>query len=190
MAKVLVADDNPHVLRTVQETLGPVGHDVVEVSDGKNLLERIAEARPDLILLDTTLPGANSLEVCQGVLSQRNLDGCRLVLLAGPLETPDDAEAAEAGVGEVVQKPLDTSVLERLVAGLPTSGPEGVAPTPPSGQEIVDSLIHQALGPEVSGPSREAVRREIEAVVRATMPAIVDRLTDRLLDQLRKSRMG
>ena len=190
MAKILVADDNPHVLRTVQETLGPVGHDVVEISDGNDLVERIAEARPDLILLDTTLPGASALEVCHGILARHELDGCRLVLLAGPLETPDEAAATAAGVGEVVQKPLDTSVLERLVAGLPTSEPEEAEPTPLSGQEIVDSLIHRALGPETSGPSREAVRREIEAVVTATMPAIVDRLTDRLLDQLRKSRMG
>lgn len=185
MAKIFVADDNPHVLRIVEDTLGAEGHEVIGVSDGSGALEAIARAIPDLVLLDTTLPGADGFEICRGVLAQKGLDTCRLVLLAGPLETVDEAEATEAGVHEVVQKPLDTGILESLVAGLP---PAPVKESPPGvvdqGQ-IIDALMHEALGPENAGPSRAAIREQIEAVMADAMPAIVDRITDRLVARLK-----
>ena len=187
MAKIFVADDNPHVHRIVEETLGASGHEVLSVRDGSEVLERISRWRPDLILLDTTLPNADCFDICRGLLAQHRSVGGRIVLLAGPLETLDEDDATQVGVHTIVQKPLDSLVLESLVAGLPT----GEESEPESGtddhEQIIDALVHKALGPTESGPSREAIREQIEAVVFASMPAIIDRIADRLVDRLKNS---
>lgn len=181
MAKVLVADDNPHVQALVREALRPEGHEVLSVLDGLGLLERLVEANPNLLLLDSNLPGTSEAEIRQGVQAEKSLDHLRLVLLAGPLETIDPDEVTQAGVHAVLQKPLDAQELVALTAEF--AGPQ--AETVPNGVQVVDSLIHAALSHPQERPAREALREEVEAVLAATMPALVDRITDRLLVRLR-----
>ena len=185
MARIFVADDNPHVLRIVEDTLAAEGHEVIGVSDGSGALGTIARTVPDLVLLDTTLPGENAFEICRGILSQEGLDASRLVLLAGPLETVNDSEASQAGVYQVLQKPVDAAMLESLVADLPPPPATQAPPTVVDQGQIIDALVHEALGRGASGPSREAIREQIEAVVTDAMPAIIDRITDRLIARLR-----
>ena len=184
MAKIFVADDNPHVLRTVEDTLAEDGHEVTTASNGSAALETIMRSVPDLVLLDTTRPGADSLEICRGVLAQRGLDTCRLVLLAGPLETVNESEATQAGVHEVVQKPLDTGMLEHLVADLPPLAATEAAAPVTTQAEILDALVHEALRSEDPRLSRDAIREHVEAVVTDAMPTIIDRITDRLMARL------
>ena len=185
MAKIFVADDNPHVLRIVEDTLAAEGHEVTSVSNGSGALGTIARTIPDLVLLDTTLPGKDAFEICRGILAQEGLDASRLVLLAGPLETVNESEATQAGVYQVVQKPLDAGMLESLVADLPPPQQMEAPPAVVDQGRIIEALVHEALGPEASGPSREAIREQIEAAVTDAMPAIVDRITDRLIARLR-----
>ena len=187
MAKIFVADDNPHVHRIVEETLGASGHEVFSVRDGAEALESISRCDPDLILLDTTLPNADSFDICRGLLArQRSVSG-RIVLLAGPLETLDEDDATQVGVHTIVQKPLDTLVLESLVSDFPIGEEREPAAVPDDREQMIDALVHEALGPADSGPSREAIREQIEAVVFAAMPAIIDRIADRLVDRLKSS---
>lgn len=183
MARIFVADDNPHVHRIVEEVLGSEGHEILGVEDGVCALEQVAEAVPDLVLLDTTLPGVGVYDICHGIQEQRGLDAVRIVMLAGPLESIDPDEATQAGVHAVLQKPLDAKMLSALVAADTDSAP----PKSEAEQnlQMVDTLVHQALGQESAEPSREAIREQIEAVVMASMPTIIDRIADRLAERLR-----
>ena len=183
MARILVADDNPHVHRMVEEVLGSAGHEVLGVEDGARALEKVAEAVPDLVLLDTTLPDAGVYDICRGIQGQRGLDAVRIVMLAGPLESIDPDEAAQAGVHSVLQKPLDAKMLSALMAD--TSGPAPPQTEAEQNHQMVDTLVNQALGQASAGLSREAIREQIEAVVMASMPAIIDRIADRLAERLR-----
>ncbi len=181
MAKIFVADDNPHVQSLVREVLGPEGHEVLSVLEGPDLLERLVEAKPNLLLLDSNLPGASRADVWQYVQAESSLDHLRLVLLAGPLEAIDPDEATQAGVHAVLQKPLDAQELVALTAEFAGSKAETV----PNGSQVVDSLIHAALSQPQERPAREALREEVEAVLAATLPTLVDRITDRLVVRLR-----
>ncbi len=183
MARIFVADDNPHVHRMVEEVLGPEGHEILGVENGVRALEQVVEAVPDLVLVDTTLPGAGVYDICRGIQEQRGLDGVRIVMLAGPLESVDPDEATQAGVHAVLQKPLDAKMLSALVADAP--GPAPPKTEAEQNQQMVDTLVHQALGQASTEPSREAIREQIEAVVMASMPAIIDRIADRLAERLR-----
>ena len=107
------------MLRIVEDTLAAEGHEVNGVSDGSGALGTTARTVPDVVLLDTTLAGEDAFEICRGVLAREGLDACRLVLLARPVETVNESEATQAGVCQVLEKPLDAGILESLVADLP-----------------------------------------------------------------------
>ena len=188
MARIFVADDNPHVHRMVEETLGPDGHEVAGVLDGAAALERLASAKPDLALLDTTLPGISGYEVCDAILARSELNGMRVVMLLGPLEPVQDGDETPPGVHAVVQKPLDAAILRELANGLPQAAPAAEEPSPAeSEQQVIDGLLSEALGRSDPGPSREAIREQIEAALTASMPLIVDRIADRLVARLKES---
>ena len=166
--------------RIVGVTVATEADEVIGVSDGSGALGTTARTVPDVVLLDTTLPGEDAFEICRGVLAREGLDACRLVLLARPVETVNESEATQAGVCQVLQKPLDAGILETLVADLPPAPATEAAPAAVDQGHALDASVHEALGPEARGPSREAIRKRIEAVVTAAMPAIIDRITDRL----------
>ena len=92
----------------------------------------------------------------------------------------NESEATQAGVYRDLQKPLDAGMPEGLLADLPPAPATEVPPAVVNQGQVVDASVHEALGREARGPSREAIRKRIEAVVTDAMPAIIDRITDRL----------
>ena len=187
MAKVFVADDNPHVHRMVKDTLGRAGHRVVSVHRGSDVLEALSAARPDLALLDSSLPGIDTTETCEAILGRRELDAVRLVLLAGPLDAIDEGGALPPAVYSIVQKPLSTDVLFGLIKDLSLDHwPSGDIEKGSPGTLTLDSLVSEALRDPNPGPSRSEVREQIEAIVMASVPAMIDRIADRLIETLRE----
>ncbi|HET8852404.1 MAG TPA: response regulator, partial [Ktedonobacteraceae bacterium] len=61
---VLVADDDPHLLRLMTRNLQFEGYEVIPVSDGQQALEQIEAQRPDLVLLDVMMPKLDGFTVC------------------------------------------------------------------------------------------------------------------------------
>ena len=161
-------------------TVATEGDEVIGVSDGSGALGTTARTLPDVVLLDTTLPGEDTFEICRGILAREGLDACRLVLLARPVEKVNESEATQAGVCQVLQKPLDAGILESLVADLQPAPATEAPPAVVDQGHALDASVHEALGPEAIGPSRESIRKRIEAVVTDAMPAIIDHITDRL----------
>ena len=64
-ATVLVADDNPDNVELLREVLEAADYTVVVAYDGDEALLKVAEANPDLILLDVMMPGKDGFEVCR-----------------------------------------------------------------------------------------------------------------------------
>ena len=186
MASIFVADDNPHVHSIVEKSLGAEGHQIAGTMVGSEALESIAQSKPDIVLLDSTLGDLNAFDTCREVLSLPGMEHSRVVLLAGPLETVDSSEALEAGVATVLQKPLDPAALGDLVGNVQDNStgtaPRGSKPKPPA----VNLLVHQALGAESPAQLRKAIRKQVEEVVTASIPSLVDHITDRLADKLKR----
>ena len=66
MAKrILVADDEVHIVKAVSLKLTNAGYDVVTVADGQEALEAAAEHVPDLVITDCQMPRVNGFELCQ-----------------------------------------------------------------------------------------------------------------------------
>ena len=62
---ILVVDDDPDIARFVEVNLRSAGYDVVVAGDGEQALERAADLRPDLVLLDVMMPRIDGFEVAQ-----------------------------------------------------------------------------------------------------------------------------
>ena len=100
--RVLIADDNPRVVKSVSRLLA-LDHDVVgSVTTGTLLLEAVQQLRPDVIVLDLTLTDGDSLGACREI-TQRNT-ATRVILFSGDDDPEIRRRALEAGACAFVDK--------------------------------------------------------------------------------------
>ena len=114
--RLLVVDDNEDAANTVAELLQMSGNDVAVARDGVSAVEKTAEFRPDVVLLDIGLPDINGYEVARRI---RRLEGVRqpiLIALTGWGQQQDKDAAAAAGFDHHWTKPVDPARLQELSA--------------------------------------------------------------------------
>jgi CheY-like chemotaxis protein len=122
--RVLVADDNADAADSLAELLRAMGHRVWTACDGQDALDRLAEAEPEVVLLDLGMPRMDGLEAARHI--RRRLAG-RPVLLAaltGWGQDSDQRRTEAAGFDCHLVKPVDPDALRRLLAA-------GVRPAAP-----------------------------------------------------------
>lgn len=115
MAKILVVDDEPDIVRMVSKILENQGHTVVSGNDGEAALAAVAEHHPDLVLLDLHLPGLNGFEVCQQLRQQ--CAHLPVVFLSGAHESSEKLRAFQVGAVDYVTKPF---AMEEVAARVET----------------------------------------------------------------------
>jgi len=104
-AKVLVIDDDPAILDALQFCLAQAGHFVLAAPSPQNILQDIQEFRPDLILMDVLLSGAEGREVCQTLKGNEQTKHIPVILISAH---PDVADSARnAGAVAFIAKPFD-----------------------------------------------------------------------------------
>jgi CheY-like chemotaxis protein len=129
MAKtILLADDSLTIQKVVELTFMDQDYAVVAVGDGGAALARWADSRPDLVIADVHMPGADGYEVCRQV--KRSRPGTPVLLLVGTFETFDEAQAQACGANGHLKKPFDSQELFRLVERLIAENPARPAPAP------------------------------------------------------------
>jgi DNA-binding response OmpR family regulator len=80
--KVLIADDEPNIVVSLEFLMRQRGYDVRVVSDGAEALKAIDDFRPDLILLDVMMPRVSGYDVCQKVRENPDWHGTRIIMLS------------------------------------------------------------------------------------------------------------
>ena len=108
--RVLIAEDNPTVRLVLAGVLTSEGYQVAEAADGIEALARARDTRPDLIVLDVEMPGANGFEVCRGIRGPAGLDGPPVLILTG-LGEEAVTRAFEAGATDFASKPITPALL-------------------------------------------------------------------------------
>jgi CheY-like chemotaxis protein len=111
----LVADDDPEVLRLVAAVLGKLGCVVLQAANGRQALELVREARPDLVVLDAMMPGMHGFEVCRAIKSDRDLARTSVILCSAVYRgtVGEDAQIA-FGADAFVEKPFRLDELSRV----------------------------------------------------------------------------
>jgi CheY-like chemotaxis protein len=123
MAKILVVDDEPDIVRVVVKIMESRGHDVITAPDGFIALELIQEEKPDVVILDLNLPKMDGFEVCKRIKSDEATKDLPVVMMTAAYVAVEDAErGTKLGADEYVTKPFLREVLvhnvERLIPGL------------------------------------------------------------------------
>lgn len=113
---VLVVDDDPDIRAALDRGLRLSGFDVRTACDGRDALRQIAEAEPDVIVLDVTMPEVDGVEVCERLRAGGfNTPVC---MLSARDETDDRKAGLRAGADDYLIKPFDLEELELRLRGL------------------------------------------------------------------------
>ena len=112
--RILVADDEPDSVAALKLLLNDEGHDVVALSKGSDVLRRVEDFRPDVLVLDLAMPDMSGYELAREI---RNRMGAavRIVALSGFGLPEDRARALEAGFDQHLVKPADAAFLKSLL---------------------------------------------------------------------------
>jgi two-component system, chemotaxis family, chemotaxis protein CheY len=113
--RILIVDDDESIRQIVGLCLSDAGYEVFEASNGRVALDRIDEARPDLILLDLRMPVMDGWEFAR---SYRQRPGPHADIIAFVAALNADDEAAELHAASVLSKPFDLDDLLRAVRSL------------------------------------------------------------------------
>jgi two-component system alkaline phosphatase synthesis response regulator PhoP len=117
--KILVADDESHILSVVSLKLRNAGYDVITARDGAEGLRAAREERPDLIITDYHMPNLSGLEMCQQLRGEGNNTPALMLSARGYDLSPEELHAG--GIRQMITKPFSprqllTAVNEMLNA--------------------------------------------------------------------------
>ena len=115
--KILVCEDNPMTLKTIEFTLMREGYDVLKAEDGKNAISMLNEQKFDLVITDINMPYTKGLEVVRYV--NKNLDASIPVIIISIINLEETrAHAMELGARGYLTKPFDPKALLELVRSI------------------------------------------------------------------------
>ncbi|HEX5443018.1 MAG TPA: response regulator [Pirellulales bacterium] len=116
MAKILLCDDEIHILRAAEFKLARAGYDVRCASDGQQAWELIEQERPDILITDFQMPRLNGLGLIERVRANpQTSDLIVMVLTAKGFEVSPQEMAERWGVAAVLAKPFSPRELLRQV---------------------------------------------------------------------------
>jgi CheY-like chemotaxis protein len=115
---VLVADDDADILALVAFRLERSGYDVVTARDGEEALQVARERRPDLAVLDISMPQVDGLEVLRRLRADEETSRLPVLLLSARAQEDDVRLAFAAGASAYVKKPFSPGELTRRVEDL------------------------------------------------------------------------
>lgn len=110
-ARILIADDEPVARKLLRRVLEPAGYEVLESTSGKEALASARADRPDLLILDITMPGMDGVEVCRAIKSDPGTHLTPVIHITGLTDRAQRLAALEAGSDEFVGKPFDIEEL-------------------------------------------------------------------------------
>jgi DNA-binding response OmpR family regulator len=116
MAKrVLIADDEPNIVASLEFLMEQAGYEVQTVADGNAALAAVESFRPDLVLLDVMMPGRSGYEVCERLKGDPATRGVKVLMLSAKGRDVEVAKGLDLGADAYVTKPFSTRELAAKV---------------------------------------------------------------------------
>lgn len=120
--KILIADDEPNILISLEFLMKREGYEVVVARDGQEALEAIERERPALVLLDVMMPIKTGFDVCHEVRASESLRGTRILMLTAKGRDTDVAKGMALGANAYMVKPFSTRDLVQKVREMLETG--------------------------------------------------------------------
>jgi len=116
--KILVADDEPNIVISLEYLLKREGYTVVIARDGQEAVDAIVRELPDLVLLDVMMPKKTGFEVCQEVRGLETVQATKILMLTAKGRDTDIAKGMALGADAYMTKPFATRELVQKVADM------------------------------------------------------------------------
>lgn len=108
---VLIADDEPNIIISLEFLLEQAGYQVLVAHDGEEALEAIKRQTPDLVLLDVMLPRLSGFDVCQKIRENPDWQEMRVVMLTAKGREVEVSKGLALGANAYITKPFSTQEL-------------------------------------------------------------------------------
>ncbi|MBN2364562.1 MAG: response regulator [Calditrichaeota bacterium] len=117
-AKILIVDDNPHVLKLLSISLQKAGFEVYTAENGDQGFEKVNEVKPDLVISDVMMPQTDGIEFCWMVRENSEIPMVPFIFLTSLSDQDMEIRGFRAGADEYLVKPVDRKVLLEKVETL------------------------------------------------------------------------
>ena len=106
--KVLIVDDEPNIVLSVEFLMKREGYEVLTAADGQQALDMLEDVRPDLMILDVMMPRKNGFEVCEAVRSHPQFGSLPILMLTAKGREAEMKKGLSLGADAYVTKPFST----------------------------------------------------------------------------------
>ncbi|HEV8480247.1 MAG TPA: response regulator [Candidatus Eisenbacteria bacterium] len=115
--KILVVDDEIYIVHILDFSLGIEGYEVMTALDGEQALAKVAQDKPDLIVLDIMMPKLDGYETCKALKSNPETKDIPVILLSAKGRNVDQKVGFEVGADDYITKPFSPrKLVERINA--------------------------------------------------------------------------
>ena len=116
--RILVAEDDPNILLSIEFLLGNAGYSVITASTGERAWETLQQHAPDLAVLDVMLPVIDGLELCRRMRTTARLQSAKVVMLSARGRDTEIRAGLQLGADAYMAKPFSTRDFLDTVARL------------------------------------------------------------------------
>jgi DNA-binding response OmpR family regulator len=109
MKKILIVDDDSHLITLLRFNLEKAGYLVKSAKDGNQALKIMKKDKIDLIIADMMMPVMDGLELCKRIKSEGK--SCPVIMLSARVQLSDKAKGKDAGVDDYIEKPFQMDEL-------------------------------------------------------------------------------
>jgi DNA-binding response OmpR family regulator len=125
---VLIVDDEPNIVRSLQFLMTQAGYEVRVARDGEQALAEIAKSQPDLVLLDAMMPKRDGFDVCQTIKTNPRWTRVRVIMLTAKGRDIEREKGLAMGADDYITKPFSTkevvAQVEKVLGDGESSGDE------------------------------------------------------------------
>ncbi len=118
LKKILVVDDDPYILMSLEFLMKKNGYDVMVARNGTEALEIVEKQLPDVVLLDIMMPDVDGYEICKHIKASKKLKDAKVVFMSAKTKEADIRKGYDLGASLYITKPFSTREMIKQIKEL------------------------------------------------------------------------
>jgi DNA-binding response OmpR family regulator len=118
LKKILVVDDDPYILMSLEFLMKKNGYDVMVARNGTEALDIVEKQLPDIVLLDIMMPDVDGYEICRHIKKTAKLKHTKVVFMSAKSKEADIQKGYDLGAALYITKPFSTRELVKQIKEL------------------------------------------------------------------------
>lgn len=118
LKKILVVDDDPYILMSLEFLMKKNGYDVMVARNGTEALDIVEKQLPDLVLLDIMMPDVDGYEICKHIKASKKLKDAKVVFMSAKSKEADIKKGYDLGASLYITKPFSTREMMKQIKEL------------------------------------------------------------------------